>query len=138
MLRHTTLAYACTPLHQDKLKATAWPVNLKKNRHCSQSIDIRATPGRQGKRAKKKICTNLTVEKIYHDHTTYFLLPLLFFKIFGSISQSPLRGRVKISELSLIPRAFTYENSKTLGTSCSVTKLQKETEMIQYYYFFVF
>ena len=56
------------------------------------------------------MCANLTVEKIYHDHTTYFLLPLLSFKIFGSISQSPLRGRVKISELSLIPRAFTYEN----------------------------
>ena len=101
--------------HQDKLKATAWPVNLKKKRHFSQSIDIRATPGRKGKRAKKKICANLTVEKIYHDHTTYFLLPLLFFKIFGSISQSPLRGRVKISELSLIPRAFTYEIQKPWG-----------------------
>ena len=97
--------------HQDKLRAKAWPVNLKKKRDCSRSIDIRALrPGSKGKKERKKICANITGEKIYHDHTTYFLLPLLFFKIYGSISQSPLRGLVKISELSLIPRAFTYEN----------------------------
>ena len=41
--------------HQDKLKETAWPVNLKKKRHCSQSIDIRATrPGSKGKKKERK------------------------------------------------------------------------------------